>query len=108
MRITVFGAGSWGCALAHQMARKGHDVQLWALEPEVADGINSAHRNPLYLTDAVLHEAIRSTSELDEAAAHSETWIWVVPAQFSRSVMERLAPLLRCRASSCGNSGKKS
>jgi glycerol-3-phosphate dehydrogenase (NAD(P)+) len=95
MRITVFGAGSWGCALAHQMARKGHDVQLWALEPEVADGINSAHRNPLYLTDAVLHEAIRSTSELDEAAAHSETWIWVVPAQFSRSVMERLAPLLR-------------
>jgi glycerol-3-phosphate dehydrogenase (NAD(P)+) len=95
MRLSVFGAGSWGCALAHQMARKGHDVQLWALEPEVADGINADHRNPLFLTDAVLHEAIRATSELEEAATHSDTWIWVVPAQFSRSVMRRLAPVLR-------------
>lgn len=55
MRITVFGAGSWGCALAHQMARRGHDVLLWALEPEVAAGINADHRNPIFLTDAELH-----------------------------------------------------
>ena len=95
MRLSVFGTGSWGCALAHQMARKGHDVRLWALEPEVADGINAEHRNPLYLTDAVLHDEIRATSELEEAASHSDTWIWVVPAQFSRSVMRRLAPVLR-------------
>jgi glycerol-3-phosphate dehydrogenase (NAD(P)+) len=95
MKVTVFGAGSWGCALAHQMARRGHDVRLWALEPEVADGINRDHRNPLFLTDAELHDGIRATSELAEAAAHSDTWIWVVPAQFSRSVMTRLAPLLR-------------
>ena len=55
MRISVFGAGSWGCALAHQMARRGHDVVLWALEPEVSAGINADHRNPIFLTDAELH-----------------------------------------------------
>jgi len=95
MRITVFGAGSWGCALAHQTARRGHDVLLWALEPEVAAGINADHRNPIFLTDAVLHPAIRSTSDLERAASHSDVWIWVVPVQFSRAVMIRLAPLLR-------------
>ncbi len=68
MRITVFGAGSWGCALAHQMARRGHDVLLWALEPEVSAGINADHRNPIFLTDAELHPAIRSTSDIEEAA----------------------------------------
>ena len=95
MQITVFGAGSWGCALAHQMARRGHDVLLWAFEPEVAAGINSDHRNPVFLTDAELHPAIRCTNDLEEAAGHADVWIWVVPVQFSRGVMERLAPHLR-------------
>ena len=94
MRITVFGAGSWGCALAHQMARRGHDVLLWALEPEVSAGINADHRNPIFLTDADLHPAIRSTSDLEAAATHSQVWIWVVPVQFSRSVMDQLVPNL--------------
>jgi len=95
MRISVFGAGSWGCALAHQMARRGHDVQLWALEPEVADGINTDHRNPIFLSDAELHPAIRATNDLERAAAYADVWIWVVPVQFSRGVMNRLAPHLR-------------
>ena len=95
MEITVFGAGSWGCALAHQMARRGHDVRLWALEPEVAEGINTDHRNPIFLTDAELHPAIRCTNDLEEAAGHAAVWIWVVPVQFSRAVMDRLAPMLR-------------
>lgn len=94
MQISVFGAGSWGCALAHQMARRGHEVVLWALEPEVAEGINTAHRNPIFLTEAELHPAIRCTNTLEEAAAHADVWIWVVPVQFSRTVMDRLAPVL--------------
>lgn len=95
MRISVFGAGSWGCALAHQMARRGHDVLLWAFEPEVAAGINADHRNPVFLTDAELHPGIRATNDLEAAAAHADVWIWVVPVQFSRRVMNRLAPVLR-------------
>jgi glycerol-3-phosphate dehydrogenase (NAD(P)+) len=95
MKITVFGAGSWGCALAHQMARRGHDVLLWALEPEVAAGINGEHRNPIFLTDADLHPEIRCTNDLAAAAVHADVWIWVVPVQFSRGVMERLAAHVR-------------
>ena len=38
MRLSVFGGGSWGTAIAHQLSRRGHDVLLWALKPH-EDGI---------------------------------------------------------------------
>jgi glycerol-3-phosphate dehydrogenase (NAD(P)+) len=91
MRISVFGGGSWGTAMAHQLARRGHDVVLWALEPEVVDGINQAHRNPLFISDLDLHPEIRAAHDLGAVASHSDHWLWVVPVQFSRSVMEQLA-----------------
>lgn len=97
MRLSVFGGGSWGTAVAHQLARRGHDAVIWAREPEVADGINSGHRNPLFVSDLDLDPGIRATDDLEAAARHSDTWLWVVPAQFSRSVMEELRPFANDR-----------
>ncbi len=91
MKLSVFGGGSWGTAIAHQMARRGHDVCLWALEPEVAEGINATRRNPLFISDLELHSGIHAVSDLLAAAQYSEIWLWVVPVQFSRAVMRELA-----------------
>jgi glycerol-3-phosphate dehydrogenase (NAD(P)+) len=95
MRLSVFGGGSWGTAMAHQLARRGHEVLLWAREPEVADGINTEHRNPLFISDLDLHPGIQAVNDLPAAANHADHWLWVVPAQFSRSVMEELAGEVR-------------
>ena len=95
MALTVFGGGSWGTALAHQMARRGHDVLLWAREDEVVEGVNTEHRNPLFIADLPLAPSLRATGDLEAAARHAPTWIWVVPAQFSRGVMSRLTGMLR-------------
>lgn len=95
MKVTVFGAGSWGTALAQQIARREHDVMLWAREAEVAEGINRDHRNPLFMEDQTLHPGMHATCDLSEAAAHSRIWVWVVPVQFSRLVMEQLTGSLR-------------
>lgn len=65
---------------------------LWAREREVADGINRDHVNPLFLSDLDLHPGIQAVDDLEAAARHASTWLWVVPAQFSRSVMEELRP----------------
>jgi len=67
-------------------------VLLWAREPEVAEGINSEHRNPLFVSDLELDAGVRAVDDLASAAAHADTWLWVVPVQFSRSVMEELRP----------------
>ncbi len=87
MKISVMGAGSWGTALAHQCARRGHDVKLWAREPEVADGINQNHRNPLFQSDMEIDRAVVADTDVTAVGAYSGVWVWVVPVQFSRSVM---------------------
>ena len=94
MRISVIGAGSWGTALAHQLARRGHGVRLWAREPEVVQGINANHRNPLFLSDLEVHPEVVAVADLAEAGSFSSTWIWVVPVQHSRLVMEPLRRLV--------------
>ena len=95
MKVSVFGTGSWGTALAQQMARKGLDVLAWAREPEVAEGINRNHRNPLFLSDLDLHPMLIASSDLEQVARHSDVWIWVVPVQFSRPLMDALSGFLR-------------
>lgn len=47
--IGVLGGGAWGTALALHAARMGHDVLLWALEPEVVRSVNEEHENKAYL-----------------------------------------------------------
>jgi glycerol-3-phosphate dehydrogenase (NAD(P)+) len=95
MKVSVFGSGSWGTALAQQTARRGLDVLAWALEPEVVLGINEEHRNPFFLPDLDLHPGLHASGDLQEVARHSDVWIWVVPVQFSRSVMMDLRDEMR-------------
>lgn len=92
MRISVMGAGSWGTALAHQFARRGHDVMLWARENEVVREINAVHRNPLFLSDLDLETGVVAGGDIAAVGAFSKVWVWVVPVQFSRAVMAEARP----------------
>jgi glycerol-3-phosphate dehydrogenase (NAD(P)+) len=88
MRIGVLGAGSWGTAMAHLLADRGHRIGLWAHEPEVVEGINADHRNPLYMTDVTLPESVVATGELGAAVSGVEMLLSVVPAQFVRGYLQ--------------------
>ena len=92
-RIAVIGAGSWGTALAMVAARNQHHVKLWAREPEVANGINQAHRNPLYLSDVNL-ENIRATTIIEDAIDGADFALLVMPSHAMREMISRLRPFL--------------
>lgn len=92
-RIAVIGAGSWGTALAMVAARNQHHVRLWAREPEVANSINQAHRNPLYLSEVNL-ENISATTIIEEAIDGADFALLVVPSHAMREVISRLRPFL--------------
>ncbi|WP_249023974.1 2-dehydropantoate 2-reductase N-terminal domain-containing protein [Suttonella ornithocola] len=49
MNIAVLGAGSWGTALALQLARGGHTVRLWGHRPEHIAQLTQNHENARYL-----------------------------------------------------------
>jgi glycerol-3-phosphate dehydrogenase (NAD(P)+) len=88
----VVGGGAWGTALASVLADNGHQVLLWALEPEVVEGINADHRNDGFLPGVELPEGLRATSDLEGAVADAEVLVNVVPSQHVRGVWSEIAP----------------
>jgi glycerol-3-phosphate dehydrogenase (NAD(P)+) len=97
--VGIVGAGAWGTALAAVMQQVHGDALLWALEPDVVDGINKGKRNNLYLPTVTLAKGIRATGDLDEMA-NCLALLLVTPAQHLRSTLERLPdngkPLVLC------------
>ena len=93
-KFAVVGAGAWGTALAAHAARLGHAVTLWALEPEVAEEINTRHTNTIYLPDLPLPESLRASSDVATAVAGAEVVILVPPSSHLRSVSTKVAPAL--------------
>ncbi|MCV7228630.1 NAD(P)H-dependent glycerol-3-phosphate dehydrogenase [Mycolicibacterium komossense] len=90
----VLGSGAWGTALAKVLADAGNDVRLWARRAEVADEVNSTHRNQGYLPDVELSPAIRATTDAADALDGVTTVLLAVPAQKLRGNLEHWAPLI--------------
>src|SRR5512141_759003 len=88
------GAGAWGTALAKVLADAGNDVTLWARRRELADEINTTHRNPEYLGDVELPNTVRATSDAAEALAGACTVLLAVPSQTLRANLTDWAGLL--------------
>ncbi len=90
-RIAVVGAGSWGTALSALLSKKGHDVCLWAFEPEVAEQITEGRENVSYLAGIQLPENLQSTADLAKALQGAEVLVSVSPAQVVGAVMAEAA-----------------
>ncbi len=90
--ITLFGAGSWGTALAVHLGTAGRDVTLWARRQEAVDRMRRTRHNPRYLPDLRIPASVRITADLETAAMASDLWAVAVPSQSLRSVAQRLRP----------------
>ena len=93
-RIAVLGAGSWGTTLADLLARKGHDVHLWAYEAEVVEAINASHVNAVFLPESPLAPSLRATGDSAEAVARAELVLSAAPSHAVRSVLGGVAAAL--------------
>lgn len=92
MRCAVVGAGAWGTALADLLARNGHEVRLWAYEPDVADSINSRHENTRFLAGQKLATSLRAVNDLPAALADAELVTIATPSQLMRSIVQKARP----------------
>ena len=87
MRCTVLGAGSWGTALAIQLARVGHDTLLWDRNPDRCAHMNAERTNPRYLKGEILPEGLHAEPDLERAMAHAELLVPVLPSHGLREVI---------------------
>ncbi|MCL2332379.1 MAG: NAD(P)-dependent glycerol-3-phosphate dehydrogenase [Actinomycetia bacterium] len=94
MRVAVIGAGSWGTAVCWLLDQKGHEVALWAREPEIAACVNAEHRNPVYLPDVRFSERVTASSELAPVVTGAAGVVMVTPSVGVRATAQALAPYL--------------
>jgi glycerol-3-phosphate dehydrogenase (NAD(P)+) len=92
-KLGVVGAGAWGTALAQVGASAGHDVVLWALEAQVVETINNQRENTMFLPGVRLAPQIVGTTQLS-ALRGVDAVLAVIPAQFMRATLAKLAPVL--------------
>ena len=93
-RLAVIGAGAWGTTLANLLAGKGHAVNLWVYEPDLAERMQRDRENDLYLPGFPLHANIHPTSDLAAAAQDAGVFVSVPPSHTVRAVWSRLAEFL--------------
>jgi len=90
LRTGVVGAGAWGTALADQLARKGHQVDLWCFEADVAEAIGQTRVNAVYLPGHTLHQAVQPTTDLGKAVRGKDMVVVAVPSHHVRRIATQL------------------
>ncbi|MFL5605391.1 MAG: NAD(P)H-dependent glycerol-3-phosphate dehydrogenase [Gemmatimonadaceae bacterium] len=100
-RCAVVGAGAWGTALADLLARNGHDVTLWAYEPDVVESINGRHENTRFLAGASLSPELRATGDFADALGGAMLVCVATPSQHVRAILKRGASHVPARATVC-------
>lgn len=106
MRCAVIGAGSWGTALAIQLARNGHDTWMWDRSAERARAMDEQHENARYLPGIRFPGGLRVQNDVDQVLDGAELVVAVVPSQTIRPVFTELAGKLgRAKAICCASKG---
>ena len=95
MKITVLGAGAWGTAFGQVLADAGNDVTMWAIEPEIVEGIRDRHHNAVRLPSVErLPENMTATGDRAEAVRGAEIIIVSIAAQAARVALEPFRDLI--------------
>ncbi|MEW1721627.1 NAD(P)H-dependent glycerol-3-phosphate dehydrogenase [Streptomyces sp. NPDC093109] len=93
-RAAVFSAGSWGTAVAKILADAGTDVIVHARRDEVANAINTSHRNPGYFPDIELPASLTATTDPAAALDGADYLVLSIPAQSLRASLAAWAPYI--------------
>ena len=96
-KIAVFGAGTWGIALARLLAVNGRDVTVWSAIPAELKSLSTTRRHP-NLPGMELPSAMHYTADIAEACTGRE----VSPRHSSaRPCCPALSQSRICVAQSC-------
>lgn len=91
--LCVFGAGSWGNALALLAAQHEAPTQLWGHRPAHITTLAQDQENKRYLPGVALPDQLALTSDLTQAAT-AEDWLLAVPCHALASLLPKLQPFI--------------
>jgi len=92
--VAVLGAGSWGTALAIQLARSGRPTRLWGRDARRQEAMAAARCNGRYLPGAQFPQSLAIEADLSVALQEVSDVLIAVPSHSFRRVLEEMRPHL--------------
>jgi glycerol-3-phosphate dehydrogenase (NAD(P)+) len=93
--IAVLGAGSWGSALAIQVARSGGTCVLWGHDRQHIEAIRSSGTNQRFLPGIRFPATLRFESDLGAAVSSADEVLLAVPSHAFAGVLKAISAILR-------------
>lgn len=93
-KISILGAGTWGTALAIQLAANGHGVTLWSKVEKEIQALASDRSHIANLPDAMLPDEVELTTDLQKACKGKDIIVFAVASPYVRSVAKEVKPFL--------------
>jgi glycerol-3-phosphate dehydrogenase (NAD(P)+) len=94
-KVSVLGAGTWGCALAILLANNGHDVTIWTKIEAEAMMLNENRRNMKNLPGAEMPDQVKITLDLEEACKDKDLLVMAVASPYIRSTSHIASPYIK-------------
>jgi glycerol-3-phosphate dehydrogenase (NAD(P)+) len=101
-KVTVWGAGAFGSAVAHRlsMSSKKLNVCLFALEDFVVEGIKKDGVNPMIIPQVGDHKFLPNvsvTGNIEESVKDSTVIFYAIPGKFTQDFLGKHAHLVQAR-----------
>ena len=94
----MLGAGSWGTALAIQLARLSRPTALWGRDAAHVAALARQRSNERYLPQAEFPDTLRLEADLATAVRSARDLLISVPSHALRELLQEIAPNLRADA----------
>ena len=94
-KVSVLGAGTWGCAIAILLANSGHDVTIWTKIEAEARMLNENRKSMKNLPDAQMPDQVKITLDLEDACKDKDLLVMAVASPFIRSTSHIASPYIK-------------
>ena len=92
--VAVLGAGSWGTALAIQLARGGSRISLWGHDRAHVERLREQRDNQRYLPGFELADNIEIETDLAVAVKGAAYLLVAIPSKGFRDLLKQLKPMV--------------
>lgn len=94
-KVSIIGAGSWGCALAWLLRNNENQVTIWSIMEDEISMLKETHEHKDKLPGVILQEDIEFTVDLERAVSDKDVLVLAVPSPFTRSTATKMAPYIK-------------
>lgn len=93
-KVGIIGAGSWGTALAKNLADNGHEVTIWSIMQDEIKMLQEHREHLDKLPGVKLPDSMTFTGDMEAAVVGQDLLVLAVPSIFTRSTAKSMAPFV--------------